>query len=295
MNGRALLPIGKAIILLGFVALCAAAAGQERVHGMWVWKGLSVVDASGGAEQLRKFCQEQEINEIYLSAHTEGNASEEDHVSHFIGLLHRSHIRVEALLSSQDADEPGKYREKLLDHVGEIVTFNQRHPGGRYDGIHLDIEPQQRPENKGPGNLKFLPGLSEAYRAVLALAKPTGLTVNADIQNKLLKGDLAQRKMLLTSLPRLTLMLYELSSPSDGETVEQNTEKLSTSSRNYLAMAYEGLNDSKCARMVIALRTPDYEALLPRMLQTLDEVNAGNPHYLGWARHSYNDVPESPR
>jgi hypothetical protein len=90
-------------------------------------------------------------------------------------------------------------------------------------------------------------------------------------------------------------MLYELSSPSDGETVEQNTEKLSTSSRNYLAMAYEGLNDSKCARMAIALRTPDYEALLPRMLQTLDEVNAGNPHYLGWARHSYNDVPESPR
>jgi len=26
------------------------------------------------------------------------------------------------------------------------------------------------------------------------------------------------------------------------------------------------------------------------MLRTLDEANAMNPHYLGWARHSYNDV-----
>ena len=37
------------------------------------------------------------------------------------------------------------------------------------------------------------------------------------------------------------------------------------------------------------VRTPDYDALLPRMLQILDEANGTNPHYLGWARHSYND------
>jgi hypothetical protein len=41
--------------------------------------------------------------------------------------------------------------------------------------------------------------------------------------------------------------------------------------------------------MVIALRTPDYGALLPRMLETLDDANHSNPHYQGWARHSYND------
>jgi hypothetical protein len=26
------------------------------------------------------------------------------------------------------------------------------------------------------------------------------------------------------------------------------------------------------------------------MLAVLDEMNRGNDHYLGWARHSYNDV-----
>ena len=69
--------------------------------------------------------------------------------------LHRSNIRIEALLSSEDADEPGKHRDKLLDRVHEIVQFDQGHPKDQFDGIHLDIEPQQRPENKGPGNLGF--------------------------------------------------------------------------------------------------------------------------------------------
>jgi len=174
--------------------------------------------------------------------------------------------------------------------VREIVQFNQSHPQSRFDGIHLDIEPQQRPENKGPGNLGFLPGLVDAYRAVRVTAEPAGLSVNADIQNKLLKGDLAQRRMLLTSLARLTLMLYELSSPNDGDSADAQAEKLQAASRKFLSMAYDGLNDRNLATMIIALRTPDYGDRLPAMLKTLDETNASNPHYQGWARHSFNDV-----
>jgi hypothetical protein len=41
---------------------------------------------------------------------------------------------------------------------------------------------------------------------------------------------------------------------------------------------------------VIALRTPDYQDRLPTMLEALDESNHSNPHYAGWARHSYNDT-----
>ena len=42
--------------------------------------------------------------------------------------------------------------------------------------------------------------------------------------------------------------------------------------------------------MSIALRTPDYGDILQGMFKTLDETLRGNPHYLGWARHSYNDT-----
>ena len=278
-------------------AFCASAIAQDNVarHGLWVWKSASVLSAPGSAERLAQFCQAEGINEVYVSVSPLADASMENHLVRLVPLLHRSNIRVEALLSSVDADEPGSHREKLLDHVQEIIRFNQRHPGQKFDGIHLDIEPQQRPENKGQGNLRFLPGLVDAYRAVRAQAEGARLNVNADIQNKVLKGNLAERRMLLSSLPRLTLMLYELSSPNDGESVETKTEKLRVASQKFLAMAYDGLADANLAKIGIALRTPDYGALLPRMLKTLDDANHANPHYQGWARHSYNDSLDAAR
>jgi hypothetical protein len=277
-------------VLLGALPISAfAAAASAPVHGVWVWKSPTVLAEPRAAEALEDFCKSQGINEVYVSVSSRSAASEEKQLAHLISLLHRSDIRVEALLSSTDADEPGKHRETLLDHVREIVRFNQEHPTDRFDGIHLDVEPQQRPENKGTGNLGFLPGLADAFQAVRAVAEPAGLSVNADIQNKLLKGDLSQRKMLLSAVPRLTLMMYELSSPGDGESVEQKTEKVEKSSQKFLDMAYKGLGEGNLAKMVIALRTPDYGELLPQMLKKLDEANRANPHYMGWARHSYND------
>jgi hypothetical protein len=287
--GRLLAAVFWVGLLCGLFFPSADAEDRLPVHGLWVWKGPSVLEAPRGAERLRDFCRSADIHEVYISVSEHGDMSGLEDFSHLIDLLHTSKIRVEALLSSADADEPGSHREKLLDHVRRIVQFNQRHPGVRFDGIHLDIEPQQRPENKGAGNLRFLPGLVDAYRAVRTLAEPAGLIVNADIQNKLLKGSRSERDMLLSSLPRFTLMLYELSSPDDGESIEQKTEKLRTTSEKFLAMAYKDLPDKNLARMVIGLRTPDYGDLLSTMLDTLDETNRGNPHYEGWARHSYND------
>ena len=55
-------------------------------------------------------------------------------------------------------------------------------------------------------------------------------------------------------------------------------------------MAYDGLRTPDLAKMVIGLRTPDYGELLPKILASLDAANGSNPHYAGWARHSYNDA-----
>jgi hypothetical protein len=276
--------------LLSLLSVSTPAWAQDgRIHGLWVWKGPSILATETDAGKLRDFCHEQAINEVYVSITSRGQMMPENLISHLIETLHHSRIRVEALISSEDADEAGKHREKLLGHVREIIEFNRSHPKSHFDGVHLDIAPQQRPENKGPGNLRFLPGLIEAYKAVRSVATPAQLSVNADIQNKLLKGDIEQRRMLLSSLPRLTLMLYELSSPNDGESVAAQTEKLRAASAKFLAMAYEGLSGPGLAKLVIGLRTPDYLDRLPAMLETLDEANGASPHYAGWARHSYND------
>ena len=276
-------------LFAAFSSCESARAVPPPVHGLWVWKSASVLAEPHAAEALLSFCTSEGINEVYVSISERSATAEETLLVHVIALLHHSNIRAEALLSSVDADEPGKHRETLLRHVREIVQFNQRHAAERFDGIHLDIEPQQRPENKGPGNLRFLPGLAEAFRAVRTVAEPEEMTVNADIQNKLLKGDLAERQMLLSAVSRVTLMMYELSSPGDGDSADRQAEKVQSSSQKFLAMAYEGLPDRNLAKMAIALRTPDYGELLPQMLQKLDDANRANPHYLGWARHSYNN------
>jgi hypothetical protein len=282
--------IRLSVVLLFLVTLLASLVNAAPIHGLWVWKSPTVLEAPNAAESLIAFCKAQGINELYVSISERSEAAEENQLVNLIELAHGAHIRVEALLSSTEADESGKHRDTLLRHVQGIVEFNRRHRGERFDGIHLDLEPWQRPENKGSGNLRFLPGLAEAYRAVCSLALPAGLSVNADILGKLLKGDHGQRDMLLSSVPRVTLMMYELSSPNDGDSPEQKAEKVQQSSQKFLDMAYEGLTASNLARMVVALRTPDYNDLLPRMLQTLDDANRSNPHYLGWARHSYNDT-----
>ncbi len=282
---------GFAIVLLAAVSAPArAAVAPPFVHGMWIWNSASVLDTPGGAEALRDFCKSEDINEVYLSVPERLPGGQATDLSRLIGLLHRANIRVEALLSSVDADESGAPRDKLVRRAQNVVHFNEEHAATPFEGIHLDIEPQQRPENKGAGNLQFLPGLVDAWRSVRALAESARMTVNADISNKLLKGDSDQRHRLLSAVPRVTLMMYELSSPADGESSEQKAAKVRDASRRYLDLAFAGLDDPHLATMAIALRTPDYADLLPALLKQLDDANRGNPHYLGWARHSYNDL-----
>jgi hypothetical protein len=272
-------------LLAAAYLLCALAGNAaDLVHGLWVWHSEAVLEAPGGDEALLKFCESQGINEVYVSV------AADQQIAPLIALLHRSNIRVEALLSSVDADEPGKHRDKLLGRVQGMVQYNRQHGRERFDGIHLDVEPHQRPENKGPGNLRFLPDLVATYGAVRAMAEPAGMTVNADIPAKYLKGDIGGRRMLLTATPRLTLMLYELSSPDDGQSASQKAERLRKAGQEDIDMAYRGIDDADLARISIALRTPDYGELLPAMLKTLDDTFRQNPRYLGWARHSYNDM-----
>jgi hypothetical protein len=287
-------------VLAAVLCLIPGAEAQGRndqfVHGVWVWRTPILLDLPARGEALRDFCRSNRINEVYLSFTSQNTAEpEQQEIGKLIELLHKSHIRVEALLSSADADGPGKHRDKLMGHVNEVVTFNREHSHQRFDGIHLDIEPQQRQENKGPGNLGFLPNLLDTYHAVLAVAEQNQMTVNADIPNKFLKADASQRQALMSSLPRLTLMLYELSSPGDGQSTAAQADKLRQASTKFIDAAYQGLNGTNLAKLAIGLRAADYQQQLPDMLKLVQDTFAGNPHFLGWAWHSYNDVTDTPK
>jgi len=277
--------------LLSLLCMPLAQAADGPVHGLWVWKGPTVTEEPGRAVALRDFCSSHGINEVYISVTAEGTPQLRMEFAQLVVLLHRANVRVEALLSSQNADEPGAHRAKLLERVQAVLQFNQQHDReDRFDGIHLDIEPQQRAENKGDDNFRFLADLVDTYRAVRALAERSGLTVNADIPRKLLQASVDQRRMVLSSLPRLTLMLYGLSRSNDGDSIAHKSDKLRDNSGRLFAAAYDGLQETHLARLVIGLRTPDYGPLMPAMLAMLDQAYRSDERYQGWAWHSYGDA-----
>ena len=95
-------------LVAALLAACwgsAAAAENVLAHGLWVWKAPSIASAPRGAETLRDFCQSEGIDEVYVSVSERGDMSGIERLSHLIELLHQSDIRVEALLSSDNADE----------------------------------------------------------------------------------------------------------------------------------------------------------------------------------------------
>ncbi|MGA8443103.1 MAG: hypothetical protein WB762_06790 [Candidatus Sulfotelmatobacter sp.] len=74
---------------------CGSAAAQAAapVHGLWAWKGPSIVATTGGIEHLRDFCSSEGVNEIYISVSSHGKLLEGDFPK-LIDVLHRSGVRV---------------------------------------------------------------------------------------------------------------------------------------------------------------------------------------------------------
>ncbi len=73
-----------------------------------------VSSRAGGSERLLEFCRAEGIDEVYLSVADRGDLSGLAGFAPLIEALHGAQVCVEALLSSESADEPGRHRDKLL-------------------------------------------------------------------------------------------------------------------------------------------------------------------------------------
>jgi hypothetical protein len=282
---------GSATFVNGLPSSESSSGVSSSVHGLWVYNGNTVAATSSGAETLRDFAVSQHINAIYISSlPTSSTPQLNSQISNLISVLHQSKINVEALIGSHTADEPGAPRNGLLVTVQNVVQFNQQFSTTQFDGIHLDIEPQQRPENSGANALQFLPNLIETYREANALAVPANLVVDADIPIEVLRASSDQRQALFTVLPRLTLMLYGVTHQSSALSTQQQVTAIQGASEKYLNMAYDGLSGNNLATLAIGLDTADYGYdLVPTVLSSVDKSNAANTHYSGWSRYSYAD------
>jgi hypothetical protein len=294
------MPLALPRVLIALVVGVALAVGADpahavrlpgsppdHLHGLWIRHSNALLQSAHADDAIRSFCTTAGIDDVYVSFNGSFDALDALQLVQLIKLLHEANVSVEALLSSDGADQAGAARTHLLDSVQAVVQFNRDHAGARFDGIHLDIQPQRREGNRDLDPRQFLPGLIDAYRAVRAFTDRHGLTLDADLDRGLLQSTLEQRRALLESTPRLTVLLYGLTTPADSADTAQRLEQARNASIQVLQQAYAGLDQPRLARLAIALRTEDYGTLLPQVLSALDAANRGDPHYLGWARDSY--------
>ncbi len=63
-------------VFLGAFSLSAfAGAAPSLIHGLWVWKSPTVLEAPRGAEALGDFCKSEAINKVYVSVSEGSEAS----------------------------------------------------------------------------------------------------------------------------------------------------------------------------------------------------------------------------
>lgn len=235
-------------------------------RGLWVWQTQHILQDQDGPAALRAFVGQHRLTEVYLS--TSRAVLAHPRLEALLSALHQDGIRVEALLG-----EPTWYLEERraepLRRIAELVRWNQQHPTARFDGIHLDIEPHQLPDNKGPDNLAFLPGLIATLQEAQRAAQAAGLTLAADLPRKILRAEPTQGAALASACQRLFLMLYEMPRAAD----------IAAAAR--LALRWG-------AGVVIGLRPRDHEGRLDELLVALQTSLAQERGYLGWALHDYD-------
>src|ERR1700728_3931325 len=82
------------------------ASPANRVHGLWVWKGSAILRDERDDQKLIAFCRAHAITEVYLAISSHHVMMTDRRIIEVINRLHGGNIRIETLLSSEDADEP---------------------------------------------------------------------------------------------------------------------------------------------------------------------------------------------
>lgn len=241
----------------------------SHVRGLWVWGAAARLAEADGASTLLATCEELGITEVYLGV-TERVLADARLPDLMSALAHQG-IRVEALMGDAVWYRP-ESRPSMIALIERVAAYNARFPSARFEGLHLDVEPHQIPENKASRG--WVPALVETLREADTAGARHGLEVSADLPRFILQGP--HRKEIARAVARVFVMLYELRDRSEGALAE--------ASQRVLRDVFDA-NPAERGRIVVGLQATDYPSDLAQMLRVVDGANGPSAHYGGWAVH----------
>jgi len=131
-----------------------AAAELAQGHGMWVYETAEIAASPEEQERLFSFCQKRGITDLFWQVHFSKAESDVCHLENgeahrsFLREAHAHSLRIHALTGDPSHTRTAKHG-RVISLVEALLAFNVSSDAeGRFDGLHLDIEPHGLPEWK---------------------------------------------------------------------------------------------------------------------------------------------------
>jgi hypothetical protein len=178
--------------ILALPTLMSPALGAEPKCGMWVYKTEALVNSEAEQQQLFAFCEKRHITDLFWQVHFEKTAGVASRLkagpadAAFLKAAHAQKLRIHALTGDPSHTLTQKH-DRVLSCVEALIQFNQgTEPEGRFDGLHLDIEPHGLAEWKKadvPAKCRLLTEFVDVHAKVAERLKlaSAGLVFGTDI------------------------------------------------------------------------------------------------------------------
>lgn len=131
-------------VLAACLLTIVSSAETEPGNAMWVWNFDTAVATAEQREELIRFSLRHRIRVLFVGTDPALKNHEREYAE-LIGLARSHGIRVLALAGKAEWAKKA-YHEEALERLEQVLSFNERYPEHRFDGIQFDIEPYILPE-----------------------------------------------------------------------------------------------------------------------------------------------------
>ncbi|GIP56269.1 hypothetical protein J15TS10_00830 [Paenibacillus woosongensis] len=215
-----------ALLLLGFQS--PVYGEKSMMKATWIWQTDMIMD---GGEQILRFSRNEGINLIYLQINRQ---MPKETYEAFVKRAHEAQIAVHAL-----GGDPRwalvEYRDDMLGLADWVMDYNGSvTPEGRFDGVHLDIEPYVLDQwESGPDEI--ISSWESNLKAFLSKLSGSGLERGIDIpfwfDHFTLENGTSLNEWLISTFDHVTIMAYRNQVDSENGIISLSQDELELASK----------------------------------------------------------------
>ena len=302
MTGKrcAILPPGLLLSLL-FIAstpafsACAkppaAGVSNEQVpeRALWVWNAESV-ENEGELNSFFDFVLAHNVSTVFLFVSSKRFEGMEERHRTFLRVAHAHGLKVDALNGEPDWLY-AKHRDGPDTFVNQVIQFNLANtPDQRFDGIHLDVEPQALVDWKKGKRKDIVQEYLEFLKWCHGKVQRGGIPLKVDVPDQFQRievgpSSLANRVMDLAD--ELVLMVYR----DRAQKIIEMTQPLIKAGDERGKKVWVGLSpeiEGSVRRATDKLSKSEFE----KIVQQVERAEVSHRSFVGVAIHDYRRLRE---